>query len=124
MDFKKYESIPLPIVISDDKMKILFVNKETEIIFGYSKEELLDNDVKIFMVEKTKLKHDRYVDNYYGGKKPKIIGKKGKKILGETKKGEILNLLLLIDEFIIENKRIFVATFEKYNKKNLDKIKN
>ena len=100
------------IVVANEQLIITNINKKTLEIFGYNEEELLNKNVKILMTEKTSLKHDRYINNYYSGKKPEIIGTQGKKVLGKTKNGDILNLFLSIGEsYHNNNKKIFTATF-------------
>jgi len=52
------------IVIVDHDGKIVFVNKQTEQLFGYPREEVLGGDVEIFIKDSLKNKHSKYRKSY------------------------------------------------------------
>lgn len=111
MQFDNYKDLNDSVVISDDKLNIIFVNKATLNLFDYNEEELINKNVKILMPENKALKHDKYYENYLNSHKPIIIGTDGKKVKGKKRNGEQIDLLLAIMESYLDNKKIFIATF-------------
>ena len=106
-----FNTIMTPIIAADVKLTIQFVNNATIKVFGYSKDELIGNNVKILMQDEVAKKHDSYLYNYLSGGQPKIIGSNGRQVKGRTKDGKIIDLFLSISETKQHNERIFTAAF-------------
>lgn len=104
------ETILTPVVIASQDMIIAKANPEAHRMFGYQGGELVGRSVKVLMTRDTQEKHDAYVRNYVEGGEPRIIGVTSRQVVGVTKTGERLDLLLSI----AENKEsgIFIASFQ------------
>ena len=104
------ETILTPVVIASRDMTIAKANPEAHRVFGYDHGELVGRSVKVLMTRETQEKHDAYVQNYVEGGQPRIIGVTSRQVVGVTKSGDRLNLLLSI----AENKAsgMFIASFQ------------
>lgn len=69
------ESSPDAIILADKKGKIVFANKGTENLFGYSKEELIGNSLTILMPERYRKPHQDGINRYISTKQARVIGK-------------------------------------------------
>jgi len=96
------------IITIDDKGIIESVNPSAMRMFGYEREELIGQNIKILMPEPDRGNHDKYIGNYHATGKGKIIGK-GREVVGKRKNGTMFPFLLSISEVILENKKIFTG---------------
>ena len=96
------------IITIDDRGNIESVNPSTVRMFGYEREELIGQNIKILMPEPDRGNHDKYISNYHATGKGKIIGK-GREVIGKRKDGSMFPFLLSISEVILENKKIFTG---------------
>ncbi|WP_438971161.1 response regulator [Methylophaga sp.] len=64
------ESAPDPIVVTDEKAKIIIVNKLAEQIFGYDRSELIGHSIEILVPRRFQHSHVRLRDKYY--EEPKV----------------------------------------------------
>lgn len=75
---KKYkgliDSAPDAIVIVDKSGKIQLVNYQTEKMFGYNKEELLDQKVELLIPDKVKPHHHEHLQGYFGSPSTRNMG--------------------------------------------------
>jgi PAS domain S-box-containing protein len=58
------ELFSLAAVAADEKGKICGFNKEAESLFGYSKEQAIDQNVKMLMPDSVAIHHDSYMRNF------------------------------------------------------------
>ncbi len=63
------------LVIIDQHGKIELVNAATEMMFLYTREELIGQNVNLLMPSHFKDKHNQYISSYIASRKPKVIGK-------------------------------------------------
>ena len=109
------EGIIDSVIVSNVKGDILFVNGATENMFGYSKEYLLGQDVKLLMPEPYRSQHSTYLSAYQGGGKPKLLGVT-RTLRGQRSNGFIfpLDLSLGLFPFMAGNgQKLFVATMRE-----------
>ena len=112
MDYSNYQNLITPIVVANENLNIIFINKATILTFGYSESELLTKNVKMLMTEGIANRHDEYIQNYKSGEMPKIIGTQGRTVKGKKKTGEIIDLVLSLSETWNGNQVTFIATFQ------------
>jgi two-component system, sensor histidine kinase and response regulator len=110
--FCEYESILSAIIVANDKLNILFANKEVFNVFGYTSSELVGNSITMLMSKKMADVHHTYTDKYFETGKKKLIGTRGRNVEGKHKNGDTLYFMLLVREIIKGNKKIFIASFE------------
>lgn len=85
------------IITIDKKGTILSVNPATENIFGYSADEMLDQNVKMLMPPPYHDEHDGYLKNYDKTGEKKIIGI-GREVIGKRKDSSTFAMDLAVSE--------------------------
>ena len=85
------------IITIDDKGTIQSVNHATEVLFGYSSDELVGHPLTILMPEPYRSGHQSYVDNFLRSGNAKIIGI-GRELLAITKAGKTFPIYLAVNE--------------------------
>ncbi len=83
-------------------------NNEAEKIFGYTRTEVIGQNVKMLMPEPYHDNHDGYLDNYKRSGINKVIGI-GREVVGKRKDGTTFPLDLAVSEVICLNKRLFTG---------------
>ncbi|MFD2167024.1 PAS domain S-box protein [Thalassotalea euphylliae] len=100
------ENIIDGIITINKKGQIRSINKSGERIFGYSREELKGQNIKILMPEPFTSQHDQYLENYHQTGTKKIIGA-GRKVQGLRKDGEVFPLDLGVTDFSINEETFY-----------------
>ena len=68
------DSAPDAIVITDREGRIIFVNGQTERLFGYRRTDMIDRRVEMLLPERYRTNHLRHRDGYVGDPKPRPMG--------------------------------------------------
>ncbi len=84
------------------------INPAVEKLFGYSKEELIDQNIKILMPEPYHSQHDGYIEKYNQTGQRHIIGI-GREVTGKRKNGTTFPFKLSVSELIIDEKKVFTG---------------
>ena len=82
-------------IVIDGKGKICFVNPSVLKLFGYSEQELLDQNIVMLMNAEDRKSHDRYVGKYLETGKSNIIGK-GRSVTARRKDGQSIGVHLTV----------------------------
>ena len=80
------DAAPDAMVIAKQDGRIMFVNGETERLFGYRREELLDQPIEILVPERFRGLHPKHRDGYFGDPKTRPMGM-GLDLYGSRKDG-------------------------------------
>ena len=96
------------VVTIDDQGIMLAVNPAVERIFGYSKQELVGQNVSLLMVPDQASKHNGYLSNYLRTGEKKIIGK-GREVIGRRRDGSEVPLELSVNEMRGADRPVFVG---------------
>lgn len=97
------------ILTIDENRVITSVNSATERMFGYSREELIGQNIKMLMPEPYAANHDGYVKSYLKTGKRKIIGI-GREAVAKRKNGELFPIDLSVGEVVLgPGKRLFTG---------------
>jgi PAS domain S-box-containing protein len=96
------------IVSINERGVIESLNPAVEAIFGYARDELVGQNVKILMPEPYRREHDQYLRNYRHTSQRKIIGI-GREVLGRRKDGSVFPLDLSVSEVLLGDRRLFTG---------------
>lgn len=81
------ESAPDAMVIVNEHGRIQLINKQAEKLFGYTSEEIFDNDVELLIPKKYTKTHHAHRSSFFKAPKRREMGK-GRELYGVNKKGE------------------------------------
>ncbi len=108
------------VVTTDEKGTILSANPVMEKLFGYSRDEMIGQNIAIIVPEPDRSKHVGYMENYcrtghgqeYVGH-PYLSGSHGiglgREVEGVLKNGERIELYLAVSEYFVGGKRHFTG---------------
>lgn len=83
-------------------------NRAASLIFGYTEDEVIGQNVRLLMPEPYHGEHDGYVGAYMHTREPKIIGK-GREVKGRRKNGEIFPLALAVSNVELPGRTLFTG---------------
>ena len=84
-------------------------------LFGFTKEEMVGQNVHILMPEPDKSQHDKYIQNYLDTGVAKIIGI-GREVIGKKKDGTIFPMRLSISEVRFQDRYVFTGIIHDITK--------
>lgn len=114
------DNLPIGQVITDHKGKIVFVNKQMLKIFGYTSEELIGQEIEIFVPKKIREKHVKYRGQYNEKPTPRAMGA-GRELLGVRKDGKEIPIEIGLTPFHSpQGKFIIAAIVDITEKKKLE----
>ena len=111
------------IITIDDKSIIRSVNPVIEKLFGYTRDEVIGQNISMLMPEPHRTAHDGYIDRYYRTGRGRCefdhiltleveglhnIGM-GREVVGRHKNGEPLDLYVAVSEYFVGGKRYFTG---------------
>jgi len=96
------------IITIDTAGRMQSVNPATERLFGYGRDEMLGQNVKMLMPEPYRGEHDTYMTSYLATGRKKIIGI-GREVLALRKDGSVFPVDLAVSEFEADGRRYFAG---------------
>ena len=96
-DFGVLENFVDSVVVADRKGTIQFFNAAAEDMFGYEREDLIGENVRLLMNEDDAKNHNRYLRRYRREGNSRIIGK-GRKVVAKNKDGKLFDVWLSLSE--------------------------
>ncbi|MCL1066437.1 PAS domain S-box protein [Shewanella olleyana] len=97
-------------VIIDVDGVINEVNNAVSKLFGYQKEELIEQNVSILMPMAERFMHDGYIQDYLNGGDAKIIGfSRGRELQAQHKEGHLFPIELSISKMEIDGEVLFLG---------------
>jgi two-component system sensor kinase FixL len=103
-----FESAVDGIIVIDNKGRIKAFNPAAERLFGYSSQEVLEQNVNLLMPSPDREQHDRYIANYAKTGIPRIIGT-GREVRGRRKDGSTFPLHLSVGKTEIDGEPAFTG---------------
>jgi PAS domain S-box-containing protein len=105
------------VIVIDSVGLIQEFNRAAEIIFQYTAEEVIGQNVDMLMPEPYHSAHDQYLKSFLETKNPKVIGI-GREVTGERKDGSHFPMELGVNEMQIDNAVFFVGTVKDLSDRN------
>jgi diguanylate cyclase (GGDEF)-like protein/PAS domain S-box-containing protein len=96
------------IITTDPSGIIESVNHSTEVIFGYTEEEMVGKNVKMLMPEPDRSAHDQYLKTYHTTRKARILSKE-RELEGRRKDGTHFPLELSVMEISVGGRSSYVG---------------
>lgn len=106
------------IIVISNRGVIEDINSSGLTLFGYLKEEVVGQNVKMLMPEPDRSQHDGYIHNYKTTRKPKIIGI-GREVEGKKKNGEVFPFRLAVSEFETAGVQFFTGIIHDLTQRKL-----
>lgn len=94
--------------VIDEQGAIMMVNGAAIHLFGYSREELLGQNVRILMPEPHQSRHDGYIAHHIRTGEKRIIGK-GRNEQGRRKDGSLFPMRLSVSHIELDGRRYFAG---------------
>ena len=96
-------------IITIDQFGIIeSANSAVSKMFGYSREELLGNNISLLMPDPYRQEHDYYLEKYARTKHAKIIGI-GREVEGKKKSGELFPIRLAVSEVNLNDRILYTG---------------
>jgi PAS domain S-box-containing protein len=97
------------LITIDAKGIVHSFNHAAESIFGYTKEQVIGQNVKMLMPDPYQSGHDGYLKHYHATGEKKVIGL-GREIKALKRNGTIFPMELGVNEMEVQGKQMFVGT--------------
>ena len=112
MKFRRIvETAPIAILIVDSQMKITLCNPETEKIFGYNHEEMINQHIDLLIPTRFKQNHHQHTEEYLQSPRMYQMGA-GRFIPSVTKDGKELIVEVSLNSFIVNGKQLVLAMIQ------------
>jgi len=123
------ESAPDGIVVIDHNKIIQMVNVQTEKLFGFSREEMINKELRILIPDRFHKSHSEYENQFIAEPKPRSMGV-GKELIGKRKDGSEFSIEVSLSPLYQgKNKETILATIrditeQKRSSKDLKEAKD
>ena len=111
------------IITINEKGIIESVNAAVTAIFGYEKDELIGQNIKMLMPPNQGDKHGNFLIRYLKSNKPDIIGTV-RELLGKHKDGTLVPIDLSVAEFEIDGKCYYTGLFRDVTERKRKELKD
>lgn len=117
------------LIVIDEDALIKSINALGLKMFGYDRNEVIDQNVSMLMNTEDAKKHDGYISRYLFGEGANKVGGVPREFIGVMKNGEKLELELTVNMMLEQGKHFFVGSFRdisarKRNEQALINAKN
>lgn len=102
------ESAPHAMVMADRRGKIVLVNRQTEAMFGYTRQELIGQAVEILVPQRSREKHRDYREGYSQAPQTRKMGA-GRDLFGVHKSGREIPVEIGLNPFEVDSQTFVLA---------------
>ncbi len=111
-------------IITLDKHGVIeSFNAAASVIFGYSSEEAVGQNIKILMPAEMQAAHDAGMKRYLAGGEPTVVGRKSVELPGLHKSGNVFYVELAINAMVVDEKQIFVGIVRDISERKRSELK-
>lgn len=103
-----FESISEAVVVVNQDQEIVAINNSTEALFGYSKKELLKQNLNILIPLRYKAGHDKHVNSFLNARQKRQMGH-GRDLYAARKDGSVFPIEVGLNPFEISGSHFVMA---------------
>ncbi|MFY7670238.1 PAS domain-containing sensor histidine kinase [Tenacibaculum sp. MEBiC06402] len=103
-----FEAVSEAVIVVDEFQKIAVVNSSAEEMFGYKKEELLNQHLEILIPQKYKQHHGSHFKNFLGTKEKRQMGT-GRDLYAMHKEGNVFPIEVGLNPLEIQEEKYIMA---------------
>ena len=103
-----FDTVTDGLILIDEAGHIQLFNAGAERVFGYRRDEVFGQNVKLLMPSPFREAHDGYLASYLATGEKKIIGV-GREVVARRKDGSVFPIYLSIGELWLDGRRLFVG---------------
>jgi diguanylate cyclase (GGDEF)-like protein/PAS domain S-box-containing protein len=107
------------IITINELGEIMGFNPAAEQVFGYTRQEVLGENLNFLMPEPVRSEHDSYLSRYIQTGKAKIIGVSRREVVAVRKNGEQFPMELSASEMLLGEQRYFVGIIRDITERKL-----
>ena len=111
-----FDTVTDGLILIDEAGRIQLFNAGAERLFGYHRDEVFGQNVKLLMPSPFREAHDGYLTSYLATGEKKIIGI-GREVVARRKDGSVFPIYLSIGELWLEGRRLFVGVTHDLTKR-------
>lgn len=104
-----FDEVPAAIVMIDEQGDIYFINRQTELLFGYLREEVLGGPLSQLVPEELRARHDEHLKRYMLNPRSRSMGV-GLQLKGRKKNGATFSVEINLGPFRTKKGLFVVAT--------------
>lgn len=104
-----FEASPSGMILVDESHRIVLVNRQTEKIFGYSRQELAGKKLDILIPENIRPHHTDYVKEYMKDPRSREMGR-GRDLHGRRKEGSLVPVEVGLHPVFFSRKRYVICS--------------
>ena len=97
------DSTPDPMIVSDEKGIILLSNKQLELVFGYTKDEIIGQKIETLVPSRIRGKHENLRDNFFKSPQTRAMGS-GQDLYAVKKNGDELSVEISLSPIKLSGK--------------------
>ena len=117
-----FQNSPDAIIVTDSDGKILLSNQQTEVVFGYSREELYNKHIEILIPPRFQPHHSTHRQDYYQNPKRRMMGE-GRELFGLKKDGSEFHAEIALSPLTIENEVFTVSIVRDISERKYSEYK-
>ncbi|MFT5425819.1 MAG: two-component system sensor histidine kinase/response regulator, partial [Gammaproteobacteria bacterium] len=104
-----FEGSVIPMMTIDERGIVDMFNTPAQALLGYSKDEVIGQNIKMLMPESFAVEHDGYLHAYKETGEKKVIGI-GREVVARRKDGSEVDVHLSIGEMVVGDKKYYIGT--------------
>ncbi len=103
-----FEAVSEAVIVVDEFQKITVVNSSAQQMFGYSKDELINEHLEILIPQKYKSNHGSHFKSFLGTKEKRQMGK-GRDLYAVNKEGDVFPIEAGLNPLEIQGEKYIMA---------------
>lgn len=115
-----FEGISEGIIVVDDTQRIVEVNTSTEVMFGYKKDELINQHLDILIPRNYRPRHKQHVDKFIESSEKRQMGH-GRNLHGLKKNGDVFPVEAGLNPFLYEGERYVMSLISDITQRETQK---